>query len=106
PAVHGLRALAVDLLPFPQPYLDGLRVQFGFEDGTFGGFLLGRLYQGSLWYYLPVALLIKTPLGMLALWAAGVVAMLAVPRLRPAAPYLLLTPAVLFAVALDGSRDF
>jgi hypothetical protein len=106
PAVHGLRALAVEVLPFPQAYLDGMRIQFGLEDGTFSGFLLGRLYQGSLWYYLPVALLIKTPLGMLALWAAGVAATLVVPRLRAAAPYLLLTPAVLLAVALDGSRDF
>jgi 4-amino-4-deoxy-L-arabinose transferase-like glycosyltransferase len=106
PPVHGLRALAVQVLPFPQPYLDGMRIQFAFEDGTFGGFLLGRLYQGSLWYYLPVALLVKTPLGMLALWAAGVAATLAVPRLRAAAPYLLLVPAVLFAVAMAGSRDF
>ena len=57
-------------------------------------------YPGSLWYYLPAALLVKTPLGMLALWLAGAVAMLlAVRRLRPAAPYLLLPPAVLLASA-------
>jgi hypothetical protein len=106
PEVAGLRALALDLLPFPQPYLDGMRVQFGFQEGQFGGFLLGRLYQGSLWYYLPVALLIKTPLGMLVLWAAGAVTTLVLPRLRAAAPYVLLTPAVLLAAAMNGSRDF
>ncbi len=105
PPVHGLRALAVGWLPFPQPYLDGMRVQFGFEDATWGGFLFGRHYLGSLWYYLPAALLVKTPLGMLALWAAGGVVLLAVPRLRPAAPYVLVPTAVLLASAMTGSRN-
>lgn len=106
PVIHGLRGLLADLLPFPEPYRDGLRIQFGFEDSTFGGFLFGRHYLGSLWYYLPAALLVKTPLGMLALWAAGTVAMLRAPTLRPAAPYVLLPTAVLLAVALTGARDF
>jgi 4-amino-4-deoxy-L-arabinose transferase-like glycosyltransferase len=106
PAVHGLRGLLVDWLPFPEPYRDGMRIQFGFEDSTFSGFLFGRHYQGSLWYYLPAALLVKTPLGMLALWLAGAAALLAVPRLRPAALYVLVPPAVLLAVAMNGARDF
>jgi 4-amino-4-deoxy-L-arabinose transferase-like glycosyltransferase len=106
PAVHGLRALLVDLLPFPEAYRDGMRVQFGFEDHPWQGFLFGRLYTGSLWYYLPAALLVKTPLGMLALWAAGAVAVVAVRRLRPAAPYLLVPTAVLLGAAMTGSRDF
>ncbi|WP_329322348.1 phospholipid carrier-dependent glycosyltransferase [Streptomyces sp. NBC_01262] len=103
--VHGLRALAADWLPFPQPFRDGMRVQFGFEDLRWGGFLFGRAYYGSLWYYLPAALLVKTPLGMLALWLAGAVAMLTVPRLRPAAPYVLLPPLLLLAAAMTGNRD-
>lgn len=106
PALAGLRGFLVDLLPFPQPYRDGMRIQFRFEDSTFEGFLFGRLYRGSLWYYLPAALLVKTPLGMLVLWAAGAATMMAVPRLRPAAPYVLLPTAVLFAAALTGSRDY
>ncbi|MER5469925.1 phospholipid carrier-dependent glycosyltransferase [Streptomyces sp. NPDC002685] len=105
PSVHGLRALLIDRLPVPQPYRDGMRVQFGFENATWQGFLFGRLYSGSLWYYLPAALLVKTPLGMAALWAAGSVALLAVRRLRPAAPYLLIPPALLLATAMTGSRD-
>ncbi|WTI42441.1 phospholipid carrier-dependent glycosyltransferase [Streptomyces sp. NBC_00589] len=105
PAVHGLRGLLVDRLPFPQPYRDGMRVQFGFENATWQGFLFGRLYHGGLWYYLPAALLVKTPLGMAALWLAGAVAMVSIPRLRPAAPYLLLPPALLLAAAMNGSRD-
>ncbi|MET7987948.1 phospholipid carrier-dependent glycosyltransferase [Streptomyces sp. NPDC005281] len=105
PAVHGLRALAIDHLPVPRPYRDGMRVQFGFENATWQGFLFGRLYRGSLWYYLPAALLVKTPLGMTALWTTGSLALLTVRRLRPAAPYLLIPPALLLASAMTGSRD-
>jgi hypothetical protein len=104
PAIGGLRGLAVDLLPFPGPFRDGMRVQFGFEDLTWTSFLFGDTYQGSRWYYLPAALLVKTPLGMLVLWAAGVAAM-ALPRLRSAAPYVLVPAAVLLAVAMTGARD-
>ncbi|WP_079102406.1 phospholipid carrier-dependent glycosyltransferase [Streptomyces sp. TP-A0356] len=105
PAVHGLRALLLDWLPFPDAYGDGMRIQFGFESATWHGYLFGRLYSGSLWYYLPAALLVKTPLGMLALWCGGALAMAAVPRLRSAVPYVLLLPAVLLAAAMQGSRD-
>ncbi|MFE2542709.1 phospholipid carrier-dependent glycosyltransferase [Actinacidiphila glaucinigra] len=106
PDLHGLRALAVDALPLPQAYRDGMAVQFGFEDSTFEGFLFGRHYSGALWYYLPAAVLVKAPLGMLVLWLAGTAVLLAVPRLRPAAPYLLVPAAVLTAAAMTGSRDF
>lgn len=106
PTVHGMRGLLVDLMPFPEAYRDGMRIQFGLENDPWQGFLFGRLYTGSLWYYLPAALLVKTPLGMLALWAAGAVAMVTVRRLRPAAPYVLVPAAVLLAAAMEGSRDF
>ncbi|WP_420718560.1 phospholipid carrier-dependent glycosyltransferase [Streptomyces sp. H51] len=105
PAVHGLRGLLVRLLPFPEAYRDGMRVQFGLENRPWQGFLFGRLHTGSRWYYLPAALLVKTPLGLLALGAADGVALLAVRRLRPAAPYVLLPAAVLLAAAMHGSRD-
>jgi hypothetical protein len=106
PAVHGLRGLVTGLLPLPEAYRDGMRIQFGFERSGWGGFLFGRQYVGSLWYYLPVAVLVKTPLGMLALWVAGAATLLSVRRLRPAAPYLLVPAAVLLAAAMTGSRDF
>ncbi|POX54521.1 phospholipid carrier-dependent glycosyltransferase [Streptomyces sp. Ru71] len=105
PVVHGLRGLLVRLLPFPLEYRDGLRMQFAFENQPWQGFLFGRLYTGSLWYYLPAALLVKTPLGMLALWAVGAVALCARRRLRPAAAYLLAPTGVLLAAAMTGSRD-
>jgi hypothetical protein len=106
PVLHGLAGQIVDWLPFPQPFRDGMRIQLGFEGQQFGGFLLGDQYLGSRWYYLPVALLVKEPLGMLALWVAGAVAMVVTPRLRAAAVYVLVPTAVLLLVAMAGSRDF
>ncbi|MFF6999686.1 phospholipid carrier-dependent glycosyltransferase [Streptomyces sp. NPDC008313] len=105
PRVRGLRGLVVDRLPLPRPYRDGMRIQFRFENKRWDGFLFGRHYRGSLWYYLPAALLVKTPLGALALWGAGAVATVTVRRVRPAAPYVLVLPAVLLASAMHGSRD-
>ncbi len=106
PNPGGLRGFVVDLLPFPEPYRDGVLTQFQFESSSFNGFLLGHAYHGRLWYYLPVALLIKTPLGLLALWLAGAVTMLARRSLRVAALYVLLPAVVLFLVAMTGARDF
>ncbi|WP_433722340.1 glycosyltransferase family 39 protein [Actinoplanes sp. CA-051413] len=106
PVIHGLTAHVVDWLPFPRPFRDGMRLQLSFEDTKFPGFLLGEVYEGSKWYYLPTALLIKEPLGMLALWLAGGTAMLAVRRLRPAAPYVIVPAVVLLLVAMSGARDF
>ncbi|WP_328475627.1 glycosyltransferase family 39 protein [Actinoplanes sp. NBC_00393] len=106
PVVHGLTGTLIDWLPLPEPFRDGARLQFGFEDMAFPGFLLGEAYTGSKWYYLPVALLIKEPLGMLVLWIAGATAMVVVPRLRIAAVYVLAPTAVLLLVAMGGSRDW
>jgi len=106
PVVHGLTGQLVDWLPLPRPFRDGVRLQLSFEGMELPGYLLGQEYLGSKWYYLPTALLIKEPLGMLALWLAGGATMLAVGRLRPAAPYVLVPTAVLLLVAMTGSRDF
>ncbi|MEU7413152.1 phospholipid carrier-dependent glycosyltransferase [Streptomyces sp. NPDC042638] len=105
PAVAGLRGRLVELLPVPPAYRAGMLVQFGLEDQHWQSYLFGRLYTGSLWYYLPAALLVKTPLGLMALGVAGAVAVVALGRLRPAAPYLLVPPAVLLAAAMTGARD-
>ncbi|BBH64114.1 glycosyl transferase [Actinoplanes sp. OR16] len=106
PHPGGLKGLAVDLMPLPQAYRDGMLVQFKFENRLYNGFLLGESYRGSLWYYMPVAVLIKTPIGMLLLWAAGVITMLVLPRLRAAALYVLPVSAVLLLATMTGSRGF
>ncbi|MFD9445704.1 phospholipid carrier-dependent glycosyltransferase [Streptomyces sp. NPDC060006] len=105
PDIRGTRGRVAAWLPFPEPYRDGMRIQFGFEYDIWKGFLFGRLYEGSLWYYLPAALLVKTPLGMLALWLGGAVAVLTVRRLRPAAPYVLVPAGVLLVISMNGARD-
>ena len=104
--VGGLRGLLVDLMPFPEPFRDGMRIQFGFDAQTYTNFLYGRVYRGGRWYYLPAALLVKTPIGMLALWTAGVVALFAVRRFRPYAAYLLLPPLALFAGVAGAERNY
>ncbi|MEJ3748417.1 glycosyltransferase family 39 protein [Actinomycetes bacterium KLBMP 9797] len=104
--IGGTREMLIQLLPFPEPYRDGMRMQFRMEFGTWSGYLFGEIYEGGRWYYLPVALLVKTPLGALALWLAGALATLAVPRLRSAALYLLVPSAVLLLFAMTGTRNF
>lgn len=106
PTAQGLRGLVTELLPLPREYRDGMLMQFGKEEVVRTGFLYGHQYHGSLWYYLPAALLVKTPLGLLALWTTSAVALCALPRLRPAVPYVLLPTAVLFAAAMTGTRDY
>ncbi|MEU5249889.1 glycosyltransferase family 39 protein [Streptomyces asoensis] len=105
PVVHGLRGHLVRLLPFPEAYRDGMRIQFGMENRSWAGFLFGHRYTGARWYYLPAALLVKTPLGALVLWTAGALVLVVVRRLRPAAPYVLVPAAVLLVAAMAGSRD-
>ena len=100
----GLKGLAVDLLPLPPAYRDGVLIQFRFEQRTFNGFLLGEAYKGGLWYYLPTALLIKTPIGMLLLWLAGTITLLI--KKWVAALYLLVPAGVLMLVAMTGARDY
>jgi dolichyl-phosphate-mannose--protein O-mannosyl transferase len=48
PVLHGRRALLVELLPFPEAYRDGMRIQFGLENRPWEGFLFGQVYEGSL----------------------------------------------------------
>ena len=102
----GLKGLAVDLLPLPKAYRDGVLIQFRFESRSFNGFLFGHAYRGSLWYYQPAALVIKTPLGMMALWVAGAITMLVKPALRVATLYLIVPAGVLMLVAMTGARDY
>jgi dolichyl-phosphate-mannose-protein mannosyltransferase len=105
PALHGVRRLAADLLPFPPAYRDGVRLQFGIDSRGAQTFLFGHRH-GPVWYYLPAAMLVKTPLGMLALWLAAVLVLVGVPRFRTAALYLLIPPAVLFAAVAASNRDY
>jgi hypothetical protein len=105
-SLDGVLGLAVQWLPLPEPYRDGLLLQAKAEQRLSGAMLFGRYYDASPWFYLPAAILVKTPLGMLVLWLAGVVSVLAVPRLRPAGLYVLLPIGLLMLVSLGGNRGF
>ncbi len=105
PHIGGFSGRIVAALPLPGAYRDGLRIQLGFEHQTFSGYLLGQVYQGNRWYYLPVALLIKEPLGAMVLWVAGAAVVLWHRPLRAAAPYVLLPALLLLGSALTESRD-
>ncbi|GLY99408.1 glycosyltransferase family 39 protein [Actinoplanes sp. NBRC 103695] len=97
-AYSGERGQLIQFLPFPRPFRDGMRYQLGLEGKEYGAFLLGDYYVGHKWYYLPVALLIKEPLGLLFLGLAA--------TLRKRA-WIVLAPALLLlAVAMTGGRDW
>jgi hypothetical protein len=72
-------------VPLPREYLSGFDVQKFEAEGRYTAYLLGEQYDGSRWYYYPVALAIKLPLGTLGLIAVALVGALAV-RHRGATP--------------------
>lgn len=70
-----LRALERTPLPAPQ-ILDGFWQVHNHVDGGQAAYLLGRNSMRGWWYFFPVALAVKTPLGLLILMALGMVAAL------------------------------
>jgi hypothetical protein len=56
--------------PAPE-FFDGIHVALWHNHNGHPAFLLGRTSITGRWYYFPVALAVKTPLGLLALAAAG-----------------------------------
>ncbi len=70
-ALPGLR------LFLPLPYLSGLDyVALFSQPGATHTFLLGRVHEGGVWYYFPLALLFKWPLGFLGALALALAASL------------------------------
>lgn len=69
-------------------------------------FVLGHVYSHAVWWYFPVAFLIKTTLGLLALLALSVFAIVT-RRLRfgREVAYLVLPAAVYFAIAMGAGMD-
>lgn len=69
-------------------------------------FILGHNYAHAVWWYFPVAVLIKTTLGLLALLALSVFAIIT-RRLRWSreVAYLILPAAVYFAIAMGVGMD-
>jgi hypothetical protein len=69
-------------VPLPRAYVEGFDAQKFEAEGTHQGFVLGGAYEGGRWYFYPVAVAVKTPLGTLALAALVVVVFATRGRLR------------------------
>ncbi len=69
-------------------------------------FILGHNYSHAVWWYFPVAVLIKTTLGLLALLALSIFA-IATRRLRWSreVAYVVLPAALYFAIAMAAGMD-
>jgi hypothetical protein len=74
---------ALERAPMPAPQiLDGLWQVHNHVDAGHAAYLLGRNSYHGWWYFFPVALAVKTPIGFLLLGAIGALALFR-ERLRP-----------------------
>jgi 4-amino-4-deoxy-L-arabinose transferase-like glycosyltransferase len=90
----------------PESYLFGLIDVLWITKGPRLTFLLGRLYPHALWYYFPVAFVIKSTLGFLALLVLGVAAIRSWSgEFHRKAAYLLIPPAFFMGVAMTSGTN-
>jgi hypothetical protein len=68
--------------------------------GGRSGFLLGQFSDHGFPFYFPIALLVKTPLLTLVLLLVAAITLLALPKARARAVFLLLPPLAYFAASL------
>jgi len=90
----------------PESYLFGLVDVLLITAGPRLSYLLGHLYPRAVWYYFPVAFVIKSTLGFLALLILGLATIKewSGECYRKAA-YILVPPAVLMGVALTAGTN-
>jgi len=90
----------------PESYLFGLTDVLWITGGPRLSFLLGRLYPHALWYYFPVAFVIKSTLGFLALLILGIAAVKSWSgESHRKAAYILIPPVFFMAVALTAGTN-
>lgn len=98
---------AATSVPLPLTELiTGVRDLNRHNNEGFDSYLLGEYRRTGWWYFFPVVLAVKTPLGLLLVGAAGWIAILARARLAPL-PHLLtaLFPLAILAVAMASRID-
>jgi len=90
----------------PESYLFGLTDVLLITAGPRLSFLLGRLYPRAVWYYFPVAFVIKSTLGFLALLILGLATVKhwSGDYYRKAA-YILVPPALFMGLALTAGTN-
>jgi 4-amino-4-deoxy-L-arabinose transferase-like glycosyltransferase len=90
----------------PESYLFGFTDVILITAGPRLSFLLGRLNPHALWYYFPVAFVIKSTLGFLALLILGVAAIKCWSgEGHRKAAYLLIPPVFLMGIALTAGTN-
>lgn len=90
----------------PQSYLFGLIDVMIVTAGPRMAFLLGRLYPHSVWYYFPVAFVIKSTLGFLALLILGLAVIKSwAGETYLKAAYLLIPPTIFMGAALTAGTN-
>ena len=106
---HVARWLIITVARFkllPESYLFGLIDVMLVTAGPRLSFILGHLYPRAVWYYFPVAFVIKSTIGFLALLILG---MVTVKRWAGAcyrkAVYLLIPPVVFISAALTAGTN-
>lgn len=69
-------------VPFPSDYIQGIDWQrFEFEDAQ-PAYMHGQLFESGRWYYYMYALLVKMPIGFLAVFALGIACLIGDLRKR------------------------
>ncbi|MGH8514614.1 MAG: phospholipid carrier-dependent glycosyltransferase, partial [Gammaproteobacteria bacterium] len=102
----GLTAFIIDRLPFPEAYRVGIRFAAAFDlCGTRAAFLLGETYSGGRFSFYPVILALKTPLGTLSLWAAGIVTILGRARRADVLWVLVPIPATVLVASMASNTN-
>ena len=90
----------------PESYLFGLIDVLMVTAGPRLSFVLGHLYPHAVWYYFPVAFVIKSTLGFLALLILSVAAIkIWAGECYRKAAYLLIPPAIFMGVALMAGTN-
>ena len=101
----GVVLLVARLHLLPESYLMGL-VDVKRVAEFYPTFLLGKVYAHGVWWYFPVVILIKTTLGVLALWGLALFAMVT-RRLSGARElmYVLVPAAIYLLVAMASGMN-
>ncbi len=81
-------------------YFDGLQETFKRLDQGRSSFILGRYSLAGIWWYFPFALAVKTPAGLFALAAAGLLCLK--PRIKQGYLWIILPPLLYFLMALTA----
>ena len=100
PRPHRLLDTVTERLPVPEPYRAGLFIRIDDNRYRRPAFLFGRSYRGGRRLFYPALLAVKTPLGTMALWLAGLAVIVWSRRRWELLAFLALAPLAYLGVAI------